>query len=129
VVEQQGEPRKFCHVGRGGAAAAAGMRRGCLASGDESTGALRKLAAKFKDIFSDTADLPAAKHGVTQRIITDGRPVSARYCRLDATKLAAAKAEFQLLEDAGIVLRSQSQWASPLHMVTGLGGRAAITGG
>jgi RNase H-like domain found in reverse transcriptase/Reverse transcriptase (RNA-dependent DNA polymerase)/Integrase zinc binding domain len=90
---------------------------GASPAATESTGALGKLAAKFKDIFSDTADLPAAKHGVTHRIITDGRPVSARYRRLDATKLAAAKAEFQLLEDAGIVRRSQSQWASPLHMV------------
>jgi Reverse transcriptase (RNA-dependent DNA polymerase) len=83
----------------------------------ESTGALKKLVMKFKNVFSDTADLPAAKHGVTHRIITDGQPVSARYRRLDATKLAAARAEFQLLEDAGIVRRSQSQWASPMYMV------------
>jgi cleavage and polyadenylation specificity factor subunit 1 len=43
--------------------------------------------------------------------------VSARYRRLDAEKLAAAKLEFKQLEEAGIVRRSMSQWASPLHMV------------
>ena len=32
-------------------------------------------------------------------------------------KLAQAKAEFQKLESAGIIRRSDSPWASPLHMV------------
>jgi hypothetical protein len=36
---------------------------------------------------------------------------------LDAEKLAATKKEFLALEKAGIVLRSNSPWASPLHMV------------
>jgi hypothetical protein len=35
------------------------------------------LIKDFKDIFLDTAELPAAKHGVTHHIITDGQPVSA----------------------------------------------------
>jgi hypothetical protein len=36
---------------------------------------------------------------------------------LDGEKLEAAKAEFQQLEADGIVQRSTSPWASPLHMV------------
>ena len=36
---------------------------------------------------------------------------------MDSAKLAAAKAEFQQLEKEGIVQRSDSDWASPLHMV------------
>jgi hypothetical protein len=69
------------------------------------------LIKDFKDIFSDTAELPAAKHGVTHHIITDGQPVSARYRWLDAEKLAAAKLEFKQLEEAGIIRCSMSQWA------------------
>jgi hypothetical protein len=36
---------------------------------------------------------------------------------MDAEKLRAAKAEFEELERAGIVRRSKSSWALPLHMV------------
>jgi hypothetical protein len=78
---------------------------------------LRRLIEKHSDIFSSAVTLPAARHGVEHRIETTGRPVSARYRRLDAEKLAAAKAEFLELEKAGVVRRSTSAWASPLHMV------------
>lgn len=37
--------------------------------------------------------------------------------KLAAAKLAAAKAEFAYMEEFGIVQRSNSPWASPLHMV------------
>jgi cleavage and polyadenylation specificity factor subunit 1 len=55
--------------------------------------------------------------GVEHHIVTRGPPITARFCRLDAEKLAAAKAEFLQLEKEGIVRRSDSPWASPLHMV------------
>jgi hypothetical protein len=90
---------------------------GASAAANKSAAAVKALIAKYKDVFSDTTDLPAAKHGVTHRIVMNGQPVSARYRRLDAVKLAAAKKEFQQLEEAGIVGRLDSQWASPLHMV------------
>ncbi len=44
-------------------------------------------------------------------------PVFAKSCRLDPEKLQIAKAEFKRLESAGIVRRSKSPRASPLHMV------------
>jgi hypothetical protein len=78
---------------------------------------IQNLVQDFKDIFSDTSEMPAARHGVLHHITTSGQPVSASYRRLDAEKLEAARREFQLLEDAGIIWRSKSQWASPLHMV------------
>ena len=56
-------------------------------------------------------------HGVSHPIETTGRPVFAKARRLDAEKLAQAKEEFSSLEKAGIIRRSDSQWASPLHMV------------
>ena len=46
-----------------------------------------------------------------------GQPLYARPRRLDQVELAQAKAEFQKLESAGIIHRSNSHWASPLHMV------------
>ena len=46
-----------------------------------------------------------------------GPPIASKFRRLDSKKLAAAKKEFLALERAGIVRRSTSLWASPLHMV------------
>ena len=55
---------------------------------------------------------------MVQHVIeTTGRPVFARSCRLDPDKLKTAKQEFCKLELAGIIRRSDSPWASPLHMV------------
>jgi hypothetical protein len=79
--------------------------------------AVEKLVEDFPDVFSKQSKVPAARHGVQHRIITTGRPVAARYRRLDAEKLKAAKEEFLEMERAGIVRRSTSCWESPLHMV------------
>ncbi|RVE65529.1 hypothetical protein OJAV_G00117810 [Oryzias javanicus] len=45
------------------------------------------------------------------------RQFFARARRLDVVKLAIAKEEFATMERLGIVRRSNSPWASPLHMV------------
>jgi hypothetical protein len=58
------------------------------------------------------------KHNVEHHIqVKDGPLITAKFCCLDAEKLAAAKAEFDQLERGGIIRRSDSPWASPLHMV------------
>jgi hypothetical protein len=49
--------------------------------------------------------------------VTTGPPIAAKFRRLDGEKLEAAKAEFRQLEADGIIQRSTSPWASPLHMV------------
>ena len=36
---------------------------------------------------------------------------------MDGDKLSTARAEFQKMEDLGIIRRSDSPWASPLHVV------------
>ena len=64
--------------------------------------------------FSDIKPL----HGVEHHIVTVGPPCHAKARRLDPVKLAAAQAEFRRMERAGIIRRSSSQWASPLHIVT-----------
>ena len=57
------------------------------------------------------------KHGVEHFVETAGPPVFTKPRRLDSEKLAIAKAEFAKMEKAGIIHRSTSAWASPLHMV------------
>ena len=75
------------------------------------------LLSEFADVLNADGRLLPSTHGVEHHIVTSGRPVSAKFCRLDAAKLAAAKEEFRRLEEEGIVRRSDSEWASPLHMV------------
>lgn len=79
--------------------------------------AVRSLLAAFPTIQS--ADLYCHKplHGVEHVVETSGPPVFAKARRLDPAKQSAAEAEFRELERAGIVRRSQSPWASPLHLV------------
>ena len=50
-------------------------------------------------------------------MIETGQLFSVHHHCLDQVKLAEAKVEFQKLESAGIIRRSDSPWASPLHMV------------
>jgi hypothetical protein len=58
-----------------------------------------------------------ATHHVHHVIETSGRLVNAKFRRLDPSRLAAAKAEFKRMLDAGKVRRSNSSWSSPLHLV------------
>ena len=62
-------------------------------------------------------DAAAPRHGVQLHIPTTGPPVYARARRLAPEKLAVAKREFQVMKDLGIIRRSKSPWASPMHMV------------
>jgi len=78
---------------------------------------VRELLAGHPALVSADLQNHAPCHGVEHHIETTGRPVFAKARRLDPVKLKQAKAEFLALEKAGIVRRSSSQWASPLHMV------------
>ena len=68
------------------------------------------LVPRFKSTDSN-------KHGVEHYITTEGPPLHARARRLKQDKLEIAKAEFAEMERMGIIRRSNSPWASPLHMV------------
>jgi hypothetical protein len=54
---------------------------------------------------------------VVHHILTDGRLVLAKAHHLEPAKCHIAEEEFAALEKAGIVSRSTSLWASPLHIV------------
>ena len=64
----------------------------------------------------------AIKHTVEHFISTKGPPVHARPCRLCPDKPVVAKAEFANMEAMGLIRRSSSPWASPLHMVPKVSG-------
>ena len=61
--------------------------------------------------------LTPPQHKVRHHIQTTGPPTHARPRRLPPDRLRAAEAEFSNMEKMGIVRRSSSAWASPLHMV------------
>ncbi|XP_061887393.1 uncharacterized protein LOC133638619 [Entelurus aequoreus] len=75
------------------------------------------LLKEFSDITAPTFSSTSAKHGVSHYISTNGPPVHAKARRLDPHKLSIARAEFDAMERLGIVRRSNSPWASPLHLV------------
>ena len=76
-----------------------------------------RLLAEFPDLTRPTFSAPTVKHGVEHHIETTGPPLHARARRLNPEKLSVARAEFAHMEQVGIVRRSNSPWASPLHIV------------
>ena len=67
-----------------------------------------RLLVEFPALTRPTFSSATAKHGVEHYITATGPPVHARARRLEPGKLAVAKAEFEALEDLGIVRRSDS---------------------
>ncbi|KAJ8371613.1 hypothetical protein AAFF_G00306780 [Aldrovandia affinis] len=93
-----------------------------LSSALSSADMFQRLLMDFPDLTTPTFSSAAVKHGVDHFIATTGPPIHARARRLDPQKLAVAKAEFDSMERLGIVRRSSSPWASPLHLVPKKGG-------
>ena len=72
---------------------------------------------EFPDLLRPTFDEPTVPHAVQHHIPTTGPPVSSKVRRLSPERLAQAKAEFDRMLRMGIIRRSSSPWASPLHLV------------
>jgi hypothetical protein len=79
----------------------------------------KQVLDQFPEVVNPEKPLPPkTKHGVEHHIKVKAGPlISSKFWRLDPEKFAAAKAEFDQLERDGIIRRSESPWASPLHMV------------
>jgi len=88
-----------------------------LALVDPQCNKFRKVLSEFPEILQPTFSASEVKHGVLHHIPTTGPPVHARARRLPPHKLHIAKTEFAKMEEMGIIRRSSSPWASPLHMV------------
>ena len=71
----------------------------------------------FQEVLNPGTELPQTTCQVAHFLSTRGPPVASAFRRLDPEKLEAAQKEFTALEAAGVVRRSTSPWASPLHMV------------
>jgi len=73
---------------------------------------------EFPDITKPTKAKEVINHGTQHHIqTTPGQPEASRPRRLAPDKLQAAKTEFDLLLQEGIIQPSKSPWSSPLHMV------------
>ena len=84
-----------------------------------TTEEFRDLLAEYPDVvWSKGFSASIPKHPVRHTVPTvPGPPVFAKARRLDAEKLESARKEFAAMEAAGVIRRSNSSWASPLHMV------------
>ena len=83
-----------------------------------STDPYDMLLATFSDVTILYFVQSPTKHSTQHFITTREPPVHAQVRRLPPDKLAAAKSEFELMEAMGIIRRSLSPWALPLHMVS-----------
>ena len=89
-----------------------------LALVEPTSNKFRKVLNEFPDLLKPTFSTAVVKHEVQHFIPTKDRPVFARARRLAPEKLKIAKAEFLEMEKMGIIQKSSSPWASPLHMVS-----------
>jgi hypothetical protein len=80
---------------------------------------VQKLLEEFPLLLRPSVAPPKPLHGVVHHIDTgSAAPVFARPHWLDPEKHRIAEEEFLALEKAGIIRRSNSPWASPLHLVS-----------
>jgi hypothetical protein len=76
-----------------------------------------EILKDFLDVVNAAKCLPTVQHDVEHHIRTSGPPIASRFRRLEGYKLEAARREFEAMESEGIIERSTSPWASPLHLV------------
>lgn len=75
------------------------------------------LYADFPSLIAPSLSPAQVPPEITCEIRTEGGPVYCRPRPLPPEKYKAMKEEFRALESLGIVRRSKSAWASPLHVV------------
>ena len=84
---------------------------------------IKQMVKQRPKLTEQTFLLAEAPHGIEHEIVTTGQPIRCRPRRQNPEKIAIAKTEFQFLEEMGIAVRSNSPWASPLHIVPKPDGR------
>jgi cleavage and polyadenylation specificity factor subunit 1 len=77
-----------------------------------------QLLTRFIEITRPiTKPATHVSNAVSHHIDTTGAPVFDRPRRLTGEKLAAARRDFDMLLQHGVIRPSNSQWASPIHLV------------
>ena len=76
-----------------------------------------KLLGQFPELTRPTTKGGTVKHGITHKIVTKRHPVFARPRRLAPDKLVTAKREFDEMIKLGVIVPSDSESSSALHMV------------
>ena len=84
---------------------------------EQDSNKFRKVLQEFAALPQPTFSSDSVKHGVQHHVCTTGPPVHSRARRLAPDRLAVAKKEFLVMEQMGIIRKSNSPWASPLHIV------------
>lgn len=87
-----------------------------LAAVDSTDNQFLKLLDEYPEILRPVFS-GAVIHDTEHFIETKGPPVFSRPRRLPPDKLETARKEFRDMEKMGIVRKSNSPWASPLHLV------------
>lgn len=77
----------------------------------------RELLSEFPSITRPCVYTGPPAHDVQHHIVTKGAPIAERARRLTGEKLEAARSDFEFMVSQGICYPSDSQWASPLHLV------------
>ena len=76
----------------------------------------RKVLIGYQEIIQPTFSSDTVRHGVQHYITTSVIPVPAKARWLAPDKLAIAKTEFLEMEKMVMIKKSNSPWASPLHI-------------
>ena len=76
-----------------------------------------EMLERFPDLTRPPNKEKSIKHDVVHDIITTGYPCHARARPLPPDKLEVVRNEIEYLLEAGIISRSNSNYASPLHLV------------
>ena len=86
-------------------------------SKNSSKNRFNALLSRFPSLTAPFQPNFKPKHSVRHHIHTNGPPIYSGPRRLSPEMLKVVKAEFDTLRKQGIVSRSNSNWASPLHLV------------
>ena len=81
------------------------------------TNKYRKVLIEFPEILRPTFTCITVSHGVQHYVPTTGPPMHVKAGRLSSDKQAIVKKDFAEMESMGIIRKSNSVWASPLHIV------------
>ena len=95
---------------------------------DCSFDSVDRLCTFYSDLFDVDNFKKPTKHRTQHHIRTSGPPCVAKVRKLSPEKLEILRTELDKLLQLGIIYRSESEWASPVHLVQKKGGGWRITG-